>query len=493
MLMDWWRQFGFSTRIFINLFLLLGTTFGMGLTSIWYADQFNNMLNQVIVEDMTALQASREIETELANQKGFVTYYFLDGDPKWLNELAVHRRAFIKWLDQACEIDQKAEHKAILDQIRTKYEKYKIDKDLVIEFYKGGNRKSGEALHWKVRENFFELNDLCTQYMHANESNIKQVQAIGHLRLKRISAAAVVFMSASLVLGAILAFFMITQILTPLRRLLKEASITKEPVVSGNEVSVLSSRVHGLMEDMDRTRSELVQSQELLMNSEKMALVGKLSTEVAHSIRNPMTSINMRLFSLKRNLELSEIQQEDFEVVTEEMRRLDNIVRNFLEFSKPHKLKKQQINISQIIDMTIDLLCYRLELNSVEIIRKQSRNLPSIDADPELLKEVFVNLMVNACEAMENGGEMIISEEEALAENIGRAVLVKFTDNGPGMSEEVRKRVLEPFETTKADGTGLGLFIAVRIIEEHGGKLELHSKEGQGTTFAITFPASEEI
>ena len=143
--------------------------------------------------------------------------------------------------------------------------------------------------------------------------------------------------------------------------------------------------------------------------------------------------------------------------------------------------------------MTVDLLFYRLELNSVEIIRKQSSNLPSIDADPELLKEVFVNLMVNACEAMENGGEIVISEEEALAENIGRAVLVKFTDNGPGMSEEVRKRVLEPFETTKANGTGLGLFIAVRIIEEHGGKLELYSKEGHGTTFAITFPASEEI
>jgi signal transduction histidine kinase len=201
----------------------------------------------------------------------------------------------------------------------------------------------------------------------------------------------------------------------------------------------------------------------------------------------------MRLFSLKRNLELTEFQQEDFEVVSEEMRRLDNIVRNFLEFSKPHKLKKQPVNISQVIDMTVDLLCYRLELNSVEIIRKQSANLPSIDADPELLKEVFVNLMVNACEAMENGGKIIISEEEALAENIGRAVLVKFTDNGPGMSEEVRKRVLEPFETTKENGTGLGLFIAVRIIEEHGGTMELHSKEGQGTTFAITFPASEEI
>jgi signal transduction histidine kinase len=202
-----------------------------------------------------------------------------------------------------------------------------------------------------------------------------------------------------------------------------------------------------------------------------------------------MTSINMRLFSLKRSLELTDFQQEDFEVVSEEMRRLDNIVSNFLEFSRPHKLKKQPINISEVIDKTLDLLCHRLELHSVGIIRKQSEELPTIEADSELLKEVFVNLMVNACEAMEDGGEIVISEEEALAENIGRAVVVKVQDNGPGMSEEVRRKVLEPFETTKADGTGLGLFIAVRIIEEHGGTLELRSKEGQGTTFVLTFPA----
>ena len=334
MSMKWWRQIGVSTRIFINLFLLLSTTFGMGLTSIWYADQFNNMLNQVIVEDMAALHASREIETELANQKGFVTYYFLDGDPKWLNELAVHRRAFMNGLQRAYDADTNSEHRLLLDQIQTKYKKYINDKDMVIELYKAGDRRAGETLHWKVREGFFELNDLCIKYMHANELNIKEVQEIGHIRLKRISAAAVVFMTASLFFGGFLAFFMFTQILTPIRRLSKKTAMASENEESGNELRTLSSHVDGLMEDMDRTRSELVQSQELLMNSEKMALVGKLSTEVAHSIRNPMTSINMRLFSLKRNLELSEIQQEDFEVVSEEMRRLDNIVRNFLEFSK---------------------------------------------------------------------------------------------------------------------------------------------------------------
>ncbi|MBC2717840.1 MAG: hypothetical protein HF978_21260 [Desulfobacteraceae bacterium] len=233
--MNWWRQLGLSTRIFIILFLLLSTTFGMGLTSIWYADQFNKMLNRVIVEDMAALQASREIETELANQKGFVTYYFLDGDPKWLNELAVHRRAFMNWLNQAFKIDKKPAQRALLNQIQSKYEKYITEKDQVIALYQDGDRQAGEALHWKVRENFFELNGLCIQYMHANEFNIKQVQAISHLRLKRISTAAVIFMVASLLLVILLAFVMISQVLAPIRRLSKKASVSDTMASSGNE------------------------------------------------------------------------------------------------------------------------------------------------------------------------------------------------------------------------------------------------------------------
>jgi signal transduction histidine kinase len=491
--LKFWTQLKLSTRIFGILFLLLFTTFGMGLTLIWYAGLFNGMLNQVVVEDTVSLQAAREMETSLANQKGFATYYFLDGDTKWLKELSVHRREFILFLDKAYEVNQGTTAIQLLDQIREKYERYITDKDKVIEMYKVGDLKTGESLHWDVRKNFFELNNLCRQYTHAMELNIRGTLEVSRVRVQRISTAAVIFMLVTLILLALLVVVMISQILFPIRRLSREDAMADKPDVPGNEVKALSKRVHGLMEDMNRTRSELEQSQELLLNSEKMALCGKLATEVAHSIRNPMTSINMRLFSLKRSLELTDFQQEDFEVVSEEMRRLDNIVRNFLEFSRPHKLKKQRINISDVINKTLALLCHRLELHSVTVIRKQSEGLSRIEADSELLKEVFVNLIVNACEAMEDGGEIVISEEDALAEKIGRAVVVKVQDNGPGMSDEIQGRVMEPFETTKADGTGLGLFIAVRIVEEHGGTLELRSKEGFGTTFTLTFPVFEEV
>jgi signal transduction histidine kinase len=464
----------------------------MGFTAIWYAGNYNQLLTGLIADDMAALDAAREMETALANQKGYVTYYFLDGDRKWLDQLAIHRRSFESWADRSYEHLKTQESRQMLDTIRRNYENYIRAKDQVIELYAVGDRNAGELLHREVRRSFFELSDLCKKYKAIQEEIIRNEIADSQRKARQITVTVIALMGINFLLSVLLALIFIRQVLIPIRRLSVKAAVLDESSATGDDVHLLSKRVHGILEEMDRTRTQLKQSKALLMNSEKMALVGKLATEVAHSIRNPMTSINMRLFSLRRSLELSAVQNEDFEVVTEEMRRLDHIVRNFLEFSRPHKLKKQKINISDVIDMTIDLLSYRLDLHSVKVHRKREKNLPRIDGDPELLKEVFVNLIVNACEAMETGGEISISEEEALAELMGRAVLVKISDNGPGMTDEVKARALEPFETTKPDGTGLGLFIAVRIIEGHGGKLELDSTPGKGTTFIITLPPAEE-
>ena len=133
------------------------------------------------------------------------------------------------------------------------------------------------------------------------------------------------------------------------------------------------------------------------------------------------------------------------------------------------------------------MLQNRFELSDLQV-EHHSQFLPLIEADPELLKEVLVNLLVNACEAMGPGGRLTVTEEEATAELIGRAVQVQVSDTGPGIAEALRDKVFEPFFSTKEDGTGLGLSIAQRIVDEHGGRLELRSPEGQGATFVITLP-----
>jgi signal transduction histidine kinase len=143
------------------------------------------------------------------------------------------------------------------------------------------------------------------------------------------------------------------------------------------------------------------------------------------------------------------------------------------------------------VDQAVQLLEHRLESYQVVVTIQRSNRLPLIKADPEQLKEVLVNLIVNACESMDNGGSMVISEEETSESALGRVVKIRLKDNGPGISKSMLDKIFQPFFTTKEEGTGLGLSIAVRVVEEHHGRLDVESEEGIGSTFIITLPITE--
>ena len=148
----------------------------------------------------------------------------------------------------------------------------------------------------------------------------------------------------------------------------------------------------------------------------------------------------------------------------------------------------QKISPSEVVDLTLQLLRNRLDLYKVKVHLKRTARLPEIWADPEQLKEVLANLLVNACEAMVDGGRVTIQEEEAVQEPWGQVVVIRVSDDGPGIPESIQDKVFQPFYSTKEEGTGLGLSIAHRIIEEHGGSLTLRSLENEGATFIISLP-----
>ncbi|MFY9704408.1 MAG: ATP-binding protein, partial [Desulfobacterales bacterium] len=213
----------------------------------------------------------------------------------------------------------------------------------------------------------------------------------------------------------------------------------------------------------------------------------------AHSIRNPFTSVKMRLFSLNRSLELNEEQEEDFDVISAEIRHIDTIVQNFLEFSRPPKLQMQSISPSNVVDSTIQLLGHRLRSYDVQLKIERSQHLPVVSADPEQLKEVLVNIIVNACEVMGKGGTITIQEEVVRDDSKQPSACIKISDTGPGIPSNIIEKILQPFFTTKEQGTGLGLSIAARIITEHGGRIDVSSIVGHGATFLISLPVKGEL
>jgi signal transduction histidine kinase len=220
-------------------------------------------------------------------------------------------------------------------------------------------------------------------------------------------------------------------------------------------------------------------------------MVGKLAAGMAHSIRNPFTSVKMRLFSLNRSLTLDADQKEDFDVITEEIRHIDTIVQNFLEFSRPPKLVIQMVSPSSVVDIAIQLLRHRLKSYDVTVAVKRVQPLPCVGADPEQLKEVLVNLIINACEAMDKGGHIDILERIETGPQTKPMAVIQLSDNGPGIPESLKDKIFVPFFTTKEEGTGLGLSIVERIIHEHGGRIHIQPSEAMGASFVIQLPIKE--
>jgi signal transduction histidine kinase len=470
--------------------LVLITLMG-GLVMVWYTYRMEGLLSQLIDRNVAAFQTAEALQLALVNQKGFVSYYFQDSDTTWLKHLEESRRIFDDRLKEAAALAETETEARTVGKIEAEYIEYTTLKDRVIEHYLDGNRETGLILHKQVRQHFFRVLQLCDDYKTFHAVNIDEVkdQSLSQAgRLRVIAGSAILCV---LFLAVLLSFVLVNQILGPVRRLALETDPDSSNPGSDDEVKALSRSVRGLLEEFDFTQTELEKSREHLVQSEKMAALGKLSAGMAHSIRNPLTSVKMRLFSLQRSLDLTRLQKEDLQVISEEILHIDAIVQNFLEFSRPPRLRMQKISPSEIVNHVVRLLSHRFELAGVECRVDRKEVLPRIQCDPERLKEALVNLLENACEAMVSGGSIVIQEEAVGSHLTSGAAVVRVSDDGPGILEPIRKRIFQPFFSTREEGTGLGLSIATRIIREHGGTLELAPEEAVGATFVITLPIKE--
>jgi len=480
------------TRLYALIGALIVMLIAGGAVTIWHSYRARSAMIAFAGLGIESSRLGYELQTSLLNQKGVASYFMLSGDAKWLEKLDAHRYEFEQKLKTARE-KADAESSAILDEIAILYDEYDAGRQRIISMYAEGRIKEGAAMHWDARNKFEHIRVLCDKYsdfIDKKTARMLSEKAREAGRLAGLSAVGALF---SIFICIALAFVIVTRVLEPIRRISEKVPPEQLEDSAQDEVAALNYGVDRLLDRIGHASVELERSRELLQLSEKMAVVGKLAAEVAHSIRNPMTSIKMRLFSLARGANLDDARQEDLDVIAEEMRRLDNIVINFLEFSRPPQLRKQKIALSDVVDTTLILLEKRFEHDKIMIRVNRKAPLPSVEADPELLKEMLVNLMVNACEAMPDGGHILIVEETAEDEALGRVARVAVSDDGPGIPERLLENISEPFFTTKETGTGLGLSIATRIINEHGGRLDVLSVEGEGAAFIVSIPIKEDI
>lgn len=486
-----WRP-SLRNRILLLLLALGLITAAGGALMIHYTYQMEALFAGSVEKEMAAALQVEALLQALVKHRGFVSYYFMDGDVKWLASLEEQREVFRERLERARRLTSTTVEREMLQRIERKYNQYIESKERVIDLYKSGRRDEGQILHEESRAYFDELLALCQSYETMRLERLHTTQERTRERAVWMRVVAVTAILITAVLCLLLVLVVVGQIFGPIRKMLEATERFGGKETAGDEVRALGKEVRGLIRDADHTHQELEKSRSRLLQAEKMAMVGRLAAGVAHSIRNPLTSIKMRLFSLERALDLPPDQKEDLEVISEESRHIDTIVRNFLEYARPSKLRMQKVSPSELIDMSLQLLRHRFKSYGVRVDLRRGEMLPEVLADPDQLKEVFVNLMINACEATGEGGAITIEEELGVEEPLGPVAVIRISDNGPGIPPDLQEKVFEPFFSTKEEGTGLGLSIAVRIIEQHGGRMALDSKREKGTTFIISLACRED-
>jgi two-component system NtrC family sensor kinase len=263
---------------------------------------------------------------------------------------------------------------------------------------------------------------------------------------------------------------------------------TTVPVTSNDEIGELARSFNTMAASLKARDDKLREfTRRKVMESERLAVVGQLAADVAHELNNPLQGIVTYAHLLLEKLAPDDPRRPSVEKIVNQATRCTTIIRGLLDFSRPKKPHKRPTELRATIDECLSLVEDRVLFHNIEVVRDYEADVPPTVMDPAQMQQVFLNLIINAAEAMGGVGRLVVT----IRHDAARAVVqASFSDTGHGISDENMARVFDPFFTTKeiGHGTGLGLAISFGIVKEHGGTITVESEEGAGTTFTIELP-----
>jgi nitrogen fixation negative regulator NifL len=257
------------------------------------------------------------------------------------------------------------------------------------------------------------------------------------------------------------------------------------------ELTATNQRLEQALAELQAKRDEVAGMTQQLWQASKLATMGELAASIAHELNNPLATVGLRAESLLMQLPEDSDKRKPLEIIAQEVDRMATLVNNLLQFSRRGHRQVSTVDPREEIANSVEFVHYHLRTRKIEVVRDFVDDLPTIQADRQQLRQLFLNLLTNASDAMPQGGKLTVrAAPSALAD--AEAVAIEFADTGEGITAENLEKLWEPFFTTKPEGkgTGLGLAICRRIVEDHGGTIDIQSQVGRGTTIRIVLPAT---
>ncbi len=317
------------------------------------------------------------------------------------------------------------------------------------------------------------------------------------LHLLIVSLCAIIF-------GTTVVWLIVNRVTRPLQELRNSAEAVgrgdfshQVPIRSSDEVGELASTFNRMTENVRVSRAQLEQTvstlkntQEQLIQSEKLSAVGEFVAGVAHELNNPLAAV-MGFSEMLREADVDAKYRRHLDLIFKAAQRCQKIVQSLLSFARHQKPERKPASVNELVEAVLEIVAYPLRTSNVEVITRLQSNLPAVLADSHQIQQVLLNIINNARQAMEGhqrDGQIKINTETSDAN-----VRIIIQDNGPGIPEENLRRIFDPFFTTKevGKGTGLGLSLCYGIIKEHGGNISVTSRRGEGATFVIELPIAQ--
>jgi signal transduction histidine kinase len=482
------------------LLLLLGTV------TAWYVQRLQKNAADILALNVSSIRAAEELEIGVREIRTRINQYLLTGDRKHLAAVPVQRQQTDRWLREAVRLATTEREQELMTALQHAYQRFLAEFDQLVAAEVDAD--SREELRELVEADLTQdILHPAHEYLDLNEQMIAESSQAGQILANRMVLCLLLLGTCGPVAGLLAGFVVsrrvsrtLVELNVPVRDAAGRLSDVVGPITfAGPGLEELPALAQGLAAQVAAVVERLQQSQQEVLRSEQLAAVGQLAAGVAHELRNPLQSMQLLVQSAVAEGEAGCLRGRDLDVLQEAVDRVKRSVQAFLDFARPPALEKQAVDLKRILRQTVELVTGRARRQGACLSCDAPDEPVVVEADPDQMRQLVLNLLLNALDAVSTGGHVSVSlrelRHEAKAvvdipgeEGAAADVCLEVADDGCGLPGELGDRIFEPFVTTKETGTGLGLAICRRITEAHGGELRAANRSPTGSMFTVRLP-----
>jgi signal transduction histidine kinase len=489
-------RFHISYQIIVWALVTIAIILAGGFLIISYIYKLQDETTALIEQNVRSARTAKELTLSLYDIRAASLTYLFDRSPERIAALDSKQSDFILLLDEAKHSANTEEEKNLLQQISALFSNYQQTLTNALELHRKGYISQPNALIVHASQDLINtIDEKTSTFISINETAQAAYKQTIRKNDNIIRTAMYALGSAGIVLGLVLGWLIARIILSPIYKLvLKVRDAAGSEMVEhikmspGKELEELDLHINRMIGRINQAHEDLEKNRELLEKSSKLAAIGKIAPALAHEIRNPLTAIKMLIYAMMQEPEVNEEKRHDLEIITHEINRVEGFLQNFLKYARPAKPQMQMVSIIPVIRETLQLMQPRFRQSNITVTENHEHENLRIKADPDMIKQIILNLVLNAVESIGQDGELNVTTQVNADDEENQVFQISISDTGPGIPDNIKDSLFDPFVKGKDQGVGLGLSISQRIAELHHGWISAANNNIKGATFTIHMP-----